>query len=325
MRLKFAELAGCVMIGALGFASSGTLAQDYPSRAVKIIVPFSPGGPGDLTARFVAQELQNSLGQPFVVENRPGANGVLAAGAAAVAPADGYTLLQISSSHTVNESLIPKRPYELMRDFEPVASLNYTEMVMMVRNGLGATTVAEFIQLAKAKPGAMNYASSGNGSAYHMAGELFKTMAGVSITHIPYKTAAGARTDLVGGHIDMMFDALPAGIELVRAGKVKALATTARTRSSALPDVPTVAEAGVTGFESTIFIGLMAPKKTPPAILDKLHSEINKVLSRPESRQFWLKQGAQPMVTSRDEYTRFLNTDIAQGKRLVEISGAKVD
>jgi tripartite-type tricarboxylate transporter receptor subunit TctC len=313
------------MIGAMGILAPAAPAQEYPSRAVKIVVPFSPGGPGDLTARFVAQELQNALGQPFVVENRPGANGVLAAGAAATAPADGYTLLQISSSHTVNESLIPKRPYELMRDFDPVASLNYTEMVMMVRNGLGVNTLAEFIQLAKSKPGALNYASSGNGSAYHMAGELFKTMAGVSITHIPYKTAAGARTDLVGGHIDMMFDALPAGIELVRAGKVKALATTARTRSSALAGVPTVAEAGVPGFESTIFIGLMAPRGTPPAVLDTLHGEINKVLSRPESRQFWQKQGAQPMVMSRADFTRFLNADIAQGRRLVEISGAKVD
>ena len=325
MSSRFAVLARCAMIGVLGLASSGTPAQDYPGRAVKIIVPFSPGGPGDLTARFVAQDLQSALGQPFVIENRPGANGVLAAAAAVAAPADGYTLLQISSSHTVNESLIPKRSYELMRDFEPVAALNYTELVMMVTNGLGAGTVGEFIQLAKAKPGAMNYASSGNGSAYHMAGELFKTMAGVSVTHVPYKSAAAARTDLVGGHVDMMFDALPAGIELVRAGKVKALATTARTRSSALADVPTVAESGVAGFESTIFIGLMAPKNTPPAILDKLHAEINKVLSKPESRQFWQKQGAQPMVMSRDEFTRFLIADIAQGKRLVEISGAKVD
>ncbi len=318
-------LAICVMFGAIGLASSGALAQDYPTRTVRIIVPFSPGGPGDLTARFVGQELQNALGQTFIVENRPGANGVIAAGVVAKVPADGYTLLQISSSHTVNESLMPNRPYELMRDFEPVASLNYTEMVMMVKNDLPANTVAEFIQLAKAKPDALSYASSGSGSAYHMAGELFKTMAGVSIKHVPYKEAAVARSNVVGGHIDLMFDALPAAIELVRAGRVKALATTARTRSSALPQVPTVAEAGVTGFESTIFIGLMAPKNTPAAIVGKLHGEINKVLSKPESLQFWQKQGAQPMVTSREEFIRFLNADIAQGARVVAISGAKVE
>lgn len=328
MRTKLAVLpliAACAASGVVGLASSAALSQEYPTKSVRIIVPFSPGGPGDLTARFVAEELQKTLGQPFVVENRPGANGVIAAGAAAQATPDGYTLLQISSSHTVNESLIPNRSYELMRDFEPVASLNYTEMVLIARNDLPANSVMELIALAKAKPGQLNYASSGPGSAYHMAGELFKTMAGVSITHVPYKGAATARTDVVGGHMDLMFDALPASIELVRSNRVKALGTTARTRSTALPDVPTIAEAGVPGFDSTIFIGLMAPKKTPVAIVDKLHGEINKVLSTPASREFWKKQGAQPLVMGRDEYARFLNDDIVKGARLVKISGAKAN
>lgn len=322
MKARF--IASALAAGAIALASFGAVAQDYPTRPVTIIVPFSPGGPGDITARFVAQGLQSALGQPFVVDNRPGANGVLAANAAAKVPADGYTLLQISSSHTVNESLITTKAYALMRDFEPVASLNYTELVMMVKADLPANTVPEFIQLAKANPGKMNYASSGNGSSYHMAGELLKTMAGVSITHVPYKSASTARSDLVGGHVDMMLDALPAALELIRAGKVKALATTAKTRSSVLPEVPTIAET-LPGYENTIFIGLMAPKGTPVAIVDKLHAAINKVLSTPESIEFWRKQGAQPMVTSRDEYTRFLNEDIAQGARLVKISGAKVD
>ncbi len=318
-------LATCVMFSVVGLVASGALAQDYPNRPVRIFVPFSPGGPGDLTARFVGQELQNALGQNFLVENRPGANGVIAAGVAAKAPADGYTLLQISSSHTVNESLRANKPYELMRDFEPVASLNYTEMVLMVKNGLAANTVAELIQLAKAKPDALGYASSGSGSSYHMAGELFKAMAGVAIKHVPYKEASVARSDVIGGHIDLMFDALPAAVELVRSGRVRALATTAKTRSSALPQVPTVAEAGVPGFENTIFIGLMAPKNTPAPILEKLHGEINKILSKPQSLQFWQKQGAVPMVTSREEFSKFLKADIAQGARLVEISGAKVE
>lgn len=322
MKARF--IASALVAGAIALVSFGAVAQDYPTRPVTIIVPFSPGGPGDITARFVAQGLQRALGQPFVVDNRPGANGVLAANAAAKVPADGYTLLQISSSHTVNESLITTKAYALMRDFEPVASLNYTELVMMVKADLPANTVPEFIQLAKANPDKMNYASSGNGSSYHMAGELFKTMAGVSITHVPYKSASTARSDLVGGHVDMMLDALPAALELIRAGKVKALATTAKTRSSVLPEVPTIAET-LPGYENTIFIGLMAPKGTPVAIVDKLHDAINKVLSTPESLEFWRKQGAQPMVTSRDEYTRFLNEDIAQGARLVKISGAKVD
>jgi tripartite-type tricarboxylate transporter receptor subunit TctC len=318
---KFFPALACGLLGAALWAPTGAEAEDYPTRTVTIIVPFSPGGPGDLTARFIAGELQKSMGQPFVVENRPGANGVIAAGAAAQ---DGYTLLQISSSHTVNESLIKNKAYELLRDFEPVASLNYTELVMVVRNDLGVSSVKEFIALAKSKPGVLNYASSGPGSSYHMAGELFKTMTGVSMVHVPYKRAATARTDLVGGHIDVMFDALPAEIELIRSGRAKALATTAKTRSTVLPDVPTVDET-VAGFENTIFIGLMAPKKTPVAIVDKLHDAINKILSKPESQAFWKKQGAQPLVMTREEFTKYLKDDIVKQANLVKISGAKVN
>jgi tripartite-type tricarboxylate transporter receptor subunit TctC len=305
-------------------APLAAVAQDYPNRSVAIVVPFSPGGPGDLTARFVAEGLQKVLGQPFVVENKPGANGVLAAVAARNLAADGYSLLQVSSSHTANESLLSNRGYELMRDFEPVASLNFTEMVLMVKNDLPVKSVKELIALAKSKPGALNYASSGNGSAYHLAAEQFKHLAGVNIVHVPYKAAGTARSDLIGGHVDIMFDALPAALELVRAGKVRALATTAKKRSAVLPDVPTVGEI-LPGYESTIFIGLMAPKGTPRPVLDKLHDAINKVLSTPESQEFWRKQGAQPLIMSRDEFAKFLDDDIAQLGRIVKQSGAKVD
>lgn len=323
--MKFQHAAAALALTALAFGPVPAFAQDYPTRAVTIIVPFSPGGPGDLTARFVAQKLQNELGQPFVVENKAGANGVLAARAAMSAPADGYTLLQISSSHTANESLVSTRGYELMKDFEPVASLNFTENVLMVKNDLPVKTLSELIAYAKANPGKLNYASSGNGSAYHLSGELLKSSAGgLKITHVPYKNASTARGDLVGGHVDMMFDALPSGLELIRAGKVKVLATTGKTRSTVLPDVPTVGET-IVGFKSTIFIGLMAPKGTPTAILDKLNSAINKVLSTQESIEFWRKQGTQPMVTTRTEYTKFLNDDIAELTQVVKISGAKVD
>jgi tripartite-type tricarboxylate transporter receptor subunit TctC len=305
-------------------APLAAVAQDYPNRSVAIVVPFSPGGPGDLTARFVAEGLQKVLGQPFVVENKPGANGVLAAVAARNLAADGYSLLQVSSSHTANESLLSNRGYELMRDFEPVASLNFTEMVLMVKNDLPVKSVKELIALAKSKPGALNYASSGNGSAYHLAAEQFKHLAGVNIVHVPYKAAGTARSDLIGGHVDIMFDALPAALELVRAGKVRALATTAKKRSAVLPDVPTAGEI-LPGYESTIFIGLMAPKGTPRPVLDKLHDAINKVLSTPESQEFWRKQGAQPLIMSRDEFAKFLDDDIAQLGRIVKQSGAKVD
>jgi tripartite-type tricarboxylate transporter receptor subunit TctC len=313
-----------LVLFAIACAPLAANAQDYPNRSVAIVVPISPGGPGDLTARFVAEGLQKELGQPFVVENKPGANGVLAAVAARNLAPDGYSLLQISSSHTANESLLPKRGYELMRDFEPVASLNFTEMVLMVKNDLPVKSVKELIALAKSKPGALNYASSGNGSAYHLAAEQFKHLAGVNIVHVPYKAAGTARSDLIGGHVDLMFDALPAALELVRAGKVRAIATTAKKRSAVLPDVPTVGEI-LPGYESTIFIGLMAPKGTPQPVLAKLHDAINKVLSTPESQDFWRKQGAQPLIMSRDEFAKFLDDDIAQLGRIVKQSGAKVD
>jgi tripartite-type tricarboxylate transporter receptor subunit TctC len=323
--MTFRHAAAALALTALALGPFPAAAQDYPTRAVTIIVPFSPGGPGDLTARFVAQGLQAELGQPFVVENKAGANGVLAARAAMSAPADGYTLLQIPSSHPANQSLVSKRGYALTKDFDPVASLHFTENVLMVKNDLPVKTLGELIAFAKANPGKLNYASSGNGSAYHLSGELLKSSAGgLQIAHVPYKNASTARGDLVGGHVDMMFDALPSGLELIRGGKVKVLATTGTTRSTVLPDVPTVGET-IAGFKSTIFIGLMAPKGTPAPVLDKLHNAINKVLSTPESIEFWRKQGTQPLVTTRADYTKFLNDDIAELAKVVKISGAKVD
>lgn len=323
--MNIRNFATALATAALAFTPAAATAQDYPARSVSIIVPFSPGGPGDLTARFLAQGLQNVLGQAFVIENKPGANGVLAAQAAARAPADGYTLMQISSSHTANESLVSGRGYELMKAFDPIASLNFTESVLMVKNDLPVKNVAELIAYAKANPGKLNYASSGNGSAYHLSGELFKVMGGgLAVTHVPYKSASTARGDLVGGHVDIMFDALPAGLELIRGGKVKVLATTGKARSTVLPDVPTVGET-IAGFQSTIFIGLMAPKGTPAPILDKLHDAINKVLSTPESMEFWRRQGAQPLIMTRAEYTKFLNDDIAELAKVVKLTGAKVD
>jgi len=322
--MKAGKFALSLAVGALAWMSTNALAEDYPSRTVTIVVPFSPGGPGDLTARYLAQKLQAALGQPFVIENRAGANGVLAAVAAARAKPDGYTLMQISSSHTANESLIPNRGYELMRDFEPVASLNYTELAMEVTNKLPVKTVPELIQYAKANPGKLNYASSGNGSSYHLAGEQFKSMADVEITHVPYKNASTARSDLIGGQVDLMFDALPSSLELIRGGKLRAIATTAKARSSVLPDVPTLAET-LPGFENTIFIGLMAPKGTPVAIIDKLHDAINQVLSTPESKEFWRLQGARPMLMTREEYTRFLNEDIAKLAKIIKASGVRID
>ncbi len=322
MQRRRALAIAAALLGAAAFPAAAD--APYPNHTVTLTVPFAPGGPGDITARYVALGLQKDLGQNFVIENKPGANGVLAAGVVSHAPPDGYSLLQISSSHTANESLIPNRGYNLMKDFDPVASLNFTELVLMVNNDLPVKTVPELIAYLKANPGKVNFGSGGNGSGYHLAAELFKSMTGTQMTHVPYKSSANARTDLIGGQIQVMFDALPASLELIRAGKMRAIATTAKSRSTVLPDLPTVAET-VPGYESTIFVGLMAPKGTPPAVLDKLHDAINKVLSTPESTAYWAKQGARPMIMSRQEYNQYLERDIAETAKVVKISGAKID
>ena len=317
---RFAALAALLALGA-GLAQ----AQDYPSRPVRVIVPFAPGGSADVFGRFLAQRLQESLGQTFVIDNRPGAGSVIGTDAVAKAAPDGYTLLLMSNTHTVNESLIPTKPFALMRDFAPIAPINYSDLVLVGKAALPQSTLPDLIKAAKARPGGMSYASSGPGTPYHMAGELFKVMAGVSIVHIPYRGSAGARTDVLGGQIEMMFDAIPTMTEHIKAGKVKALATTGKLRSAVLPDVPTANEAGVPGYEATLWLGLMAPKGTPPAVIAKLNAEIGKITANPEVRRTWAAQGTTAMTMGVDEFTKYMNDDIAKWARIVKFSGAKAE
>ena len=315
-------------LAALSFLAAAVMpaqAQDWPSRPVKIIVPFAAGGPADIYARYIGVKLQEALGQAFVVDNRPGAGSVIGTDAAAKSAPDGYTLLLMSNTHTVNESLIPNKPYQLMRDFVPVAPINYSDLVLVVHPSVPANSLAELIKLAKDKPNAMNYASSGPGTPYHMAGELFKVMADVQITHVPYKGSSGARTDTIGGQVQMMFDAVTTMSEHVRAGKVRALATTGTARSTVMPGVPTMNEAGVPGYEATIWLGLMAPKGTPAAIVSRLNSEVAKIVQRTDVRDEWEKQGAVPMVRNPDDFAKYMSDDIAKWARIVKISGAKPD
>lgn len=300
-------------------------AQEYPSKPVRIIVPFAAGGPADIYARFVGQRLQEALGQNFVVDNRPGAGAVIGTDAVAKSPADGYTLLMMSNTHTVNESLIPNKPYQLLRDFVPVAPINYSDLVLVVHPSVPANNLSELLQLAKAKPKELNYASSGNGTPYHMAGELFKAMAGVDIVHVPYKGSSGARTDVLGGQVQMMFDAVPTMSDHVRSGKVKAFGTSGEKRSTVLPNVPTISEAGVAGYDAVIWLGIMAPRNTPREIVNRLNAEITKITSRPEVREAWGKQGALAMTMTPEEFARFTTSDIAKWERIVKISGAKPD
>jgi len=300
-------------------------AQSYPSRPVRIIVPFAAGGPADIYARFVGQRLQAALGQPFVIEDRPGGGSVIGTDAVAKSDPDGYTLLMMSNTHTVNESLISNKPFQLLRDFAPIAPVNYSDLVLVVHPSVPANSLKELITLAKAKPHALNYASSGPGTPYHMAGELFKAMAGLDIVHVPYKGSSGARTDVLGGQVQMMFDAITTMAPNVRAGKLKALGTTGKSRSPVLPDVPTVSEAGVPGYEAVIWLGFMAPAATPKPIVERLNAEIRKIVNSAEVKEAWAKQGAAPMNMSTDEFAQYLREDIAKWAGVVKLSGAKVD
>jgi tripartite-type tricarboxylate transporter receptor subunit TctC len=320
---RFPVLTIVALLAVLG--GPPAFAQDYPVKPVKIIVPFAAGGPADVYARFVGQRLSEALGQPFVVEDRPGAGSVIGTDAVAKSAPDGYTLLMMSNAQTVNESLIPNKPYVLLRDFAAVAPVNYSDLVLVVHPSVKANSLADLIKLAQASPGKLNYASSGPGTPYHMAGELFKVMAGVDIVHIPYKGSSGARTDVLGGQVDMMFDAVTTMSEHARAGTVKALATTGKTRSSVLPNVPTMSEGGVPGYEAVIWLGIMAPKGTPPAIVAKLNAEITKIVNRPDVRGEWAKQGAVSMAMAPEEFARYTADDIAKWERIVKISGAKPD
>jgi tripartite-type tricarboxylate transporter receptor subunit TctC len=319
------RVAALALLAVASVFSPAAVAQDYPARPVKIIVPFGAGGPADVYARQLAQYLTESLKQSFVVEDRPGAGAIIGTDAVAKSPPDGYTLLMMSNTHTTNESLLPNKPYQLMRDLIPVATVNYSDLLMVIHPSVPAKDLKEFIALAKKEPGKLNYASSGPGTPYHMAGELFKAMSGTNIVHVPHKASGDMRNSVIGGHVQMMFDAITVMAENAKAGQVRALASTGAKRSAITPDIPTVAEAGVPGYEATIWIGIMAPTGTPKAIVDKLNAEINKVISKPEVTQAWAKQGAVALVKTPAEFDSYLRGDIEKWAKVVKLSGAKAD
>ena len=316
---------GVLLLGLLAASWAGIAQQPYPNRPVKIIVPFAASGPADNYARFMAQRLQEALGQTFVVDNRPGAGSIIGTDAAAKAAPDGYTLLMMSNTQTVNESLIPVRPFNLLKDFVPIAPINYSDLVLVAHPSVPAQNLPELIKYAKANPGKINYASSGNGTPYHMAGELFKYMAGVNMTHIPYKGSAAARTDVLSGQVDVMFDAVTTMTENIKAGKVRGLATTGRTRSTVAPELPTVNEDGVPKYESLIWLGIMAPTGTPDAIVQRLNSEINKIVNAPDVKATWAKQGAVAMSMTAPVFAKYVADDVAKWATIVKVSGAKAD
>ncbi len=316
---------GVLLLGLLAGSLAGIAQQAYPNRPVKIIVPFAASGPADNYARFMAQRLQEALGQNFVVDNRPGAGSIIGTYAAAKSAPDGYTLLMMSNTQTVNESLIPVRPFNLLKDFVPIAPVNYSDLVLVAHPSVPAQNLPELIKYAKANPGKINYASSGNGTPYHMAGELFKYMAGVNMTHIPYKGSAAARTDVLSGQVDVMFDAVTTMTENIKAGKVRGLATTGRTRSTVAPELPTVNDDGVPKYEALIWLGMMAPAGTPDAIVQRLNTEINKIVNAPDVKATWAKQGAVAMSMTAPVFAKYVADDVAKWATIVKVSGAKAD
>ena len=300
-------------------------AQQYPNKPVRIIVPFGAGGPADIYARFLGQRLQESLGQSFVIDDRPGAGSIIGTDLVAKSPPDGYTLLMMSNTHTVNETLVSKKPFTLMKDFVPVAPVNYSDLLLVVHPSLPVKSVKELVQLAKSKPRGLNYASSGTGTPYHMAGELFKALAGVDIVHVPHKGSGEARTSVMSGQVEMMLDAITVMAQMAKAGRVRALGTSGAKRSTVMPEVPTIAEAGVKGYESTIWIGLMAPRGTPKPVIDRLNAEVGKVLARPDVKKAWNEQGAEPMTMTPGQFENYLNDDIAKWAKVIRGAGIKVD
>ncbi len=313
-----------LIVTTLAALATPAAAQTWPAKPVKIVVPFGPGGPADVYARIVGQGLTEAFKQQFIIENKPGAGALIGTEVVAKSAPDGYTLLMMSNTHTVNETLFAKRPYDLMRDLIPVAPVNSSDLVMVVHPSVPAKTLQEFVALAKVQPGKLSYASSGPGTPYHMAGELFKSMSGTDILHIPHKGSAEARNDVMGGHVQMMFDAVTAMKGSIDAGEVRALATTGLQRSSVMPNVPTVNESGVPGYEATIWLGIMAPKGTPKEIVDKLNAEIGKIIAKPEIREAWAKQGAVPMTMTPDQFGAYLKQDIEKWAKVIKTAGIAI-
>ena len=321
-RRRFLHLATAA--AALPAVSRTARAQTYPTRPVRWIVGFPPGGPTDIIARLMAQWLSERLGQPFVIENRPGAAGNIATEAVVRAPADGYTLLMVNPPHAINATLYDKLNFNFIRDIAPVASITRAPLVMEVNPSFPAKTVPEFIAYAKANPGKINMASSGNGTSQHVSGELFKMVTGVNMVHVPYRGAAPAVTDLLAGQVQVMFDTMSTSIEYIRAGKLRALAVTTATRSEALPDIPTMADF-VPGYETSTWQGVGVPKNTPAEIVEKLNKEINAGLVDAKTKARLADLGLTALAGSPADFGKLITEETEKWSKVVKFSGAKPD
>jgi tripartite-type tricarboxylate transporter receptor subunit TctC len=311
------------MSTALAWSSAARAQQAYPAKPIRLILPFPPGGSTDIVARLIGQKLTESWGQPVLIENRPGAGGNIAAETAARAAPDGYTLFQVNVANAIGATLYPKLPYDLITSFAPVIQLATTPYVLLAHPTVPAKNTAELIALAKARPGQLNYASAGGGSATHLSGELLKSMAGVNIVHVPYKGTGPAVTALLSGEVDLYFATVPAALPLVEAKKLRALGVTSARRSPLMRDVPAIAEAGLKGYETSTWHGILAPAATPADIVVKLNAEIARTLAQPAVRERLVGQGLDPVGGTPEQFGAYLKTEISKWAVVVKASGAR--
>ena len=301
-------------------------AAPYPTKTIRFVVPYPAGGPLDAVARLLAQKVSDSVRQPIIVDNKPGAGGNIGADIVAKSPPDGYTLLMGAvATHAINPTLYASIPYDAAKDFIPITQIGSTPNVLVVNPSVPATNVREFIAYAKANPGKLNFGSGSTGSAGHLAGELFKAMAGVEMTHVPYKGAAPAMNDLIGGQVQLMFDNLASSLAQVRAGKIRALAVTTAKRSPLAPDLPTIAESGLPGFDINTWFGLFVPAGTPHDVVERLHDEFTRALASPEVREKMLALGAEPVGSTPSEFAAYIRSEGEKYARIIKASGAKAD
>ena len=320
-----ARLLAIVLAIASGAAPSTSTAQGYPNKAVRMVVPFPAGGSTDIVGRTVAQKLSEMWGQPVVVDNRPGGGTSIGTDAVAKAAPDGYTLLVTPAPFTINPSLLAKLPYDALTDFAPITLINTTPLVLVVNPGVPAKSVKELIALAKARPGKLNFGSSTIGGSNHLAGELFNAMAGVQLVHIPYKGNAPALIDLVGGHIDLIFNGVTSALPLIKGGKLRALAVTSLQRSGALPEMPTLDETALKGFEAVAWNGLSAPAHTPREVIARVNADVIRIVSSPELKERLKAEGSDPVGNTPEQYAAFLRSEVAKWARVIKFAGVKAE
>lgn len=323
--LRAAVAAPVLLRGGSALAQAGTAASGYPSRPVRVVLPYPPGGPTDVLVRIVAAELGKLLGQPFTIDNKAGASGMIGSAEVAKAMPDGYTLLGNASIHVINPSLYPKVSFDAIQDFAPITQLAHVPLVVVVNNDLPVRNIRELIAWGKTHPGKLNFGSSGNAAAPHLAGESFKIATGVQMQHVPYKGSSPALTDLMGGQIQLMFDSMPSATPFIKSGKLRALAVTTARRAASMPDLPTVAESGVPGFDISTWYGLWAPRATPREIVERLASEVARILRQPEVREKYAALGAEPIGSTPEAFAAYCRSELDKWARVVRESGAKAD